>query len=346
MTLETIIEKKSKAKNSNTYYFDHAVVKLGGGLVAVTKRQKNELEETFDLYQPQTLQARILKFLCLKVPFALKMREVSCLKGFLIEEFNNSLLETLGWSSISSIGGLIGNGDGNDRKYIFQVSNSETKVILKLGLTKNTKLNIENEYEMMDTISKQSPEIFPALFGLVRKPNYSFHLSEYLPSKRINFHNVPIYAILNMLVTKESIMLSKSLENTDFDSSGNDLDDIRINRVIEHGDLAPWNMRYTTSGGYKLIDLESSKPTGMPLADWVHWYVQYYKLVKNYKAEKIATELRKQQRDSDFSEYLKAIGLDQCQATKLILLIIDNREKKGTDPKDFLSRYKNVFNER
>lgn len=340
MTIETIIKRESKAKKSTSFNFDQVLIKLGGGIVAITGQSKSELGDTFDLYQAQTTKAKLFKWFCLRSSFVRKMRLIKNFKGHLLEDIYSEILRVLGWTQITSIGGLIGNGKGDDRKYIFYVRNAEEKVILKLGLTRATQLSIEHEYDTVSNISKYSKSTFPIMLGLIKTEAYSFYLSEYLPSKGVDFNKVPIYEILEKLVIDEKVKLSKILEEQVTIGSLSDSNEVLVNRVIEHGDLAPWNMRFTAANGYKLIDLESSKSSGLPLADWVHWYVQYYKLVENYGPQKIIQELNDEQKTLQYSHYLEVLGINPNISNQLIKLIIGHREQENIDPKDFLSKHK------
>lgn len=80
---------------------------------------------------------------------------------------------------------------------------------------------------------------------------------------------------------------------------------IRLQPVITHGDLTPWNIKITSQGQWKVFDWERGEVVGIPGWDWFHYLIQSMILLQRWDLCQIQKSLFEILRQSDFLSYAR-----------------------------------------
>lgn len=84
---------------------------------------------------------------------------------------------------------------------------------------------------------------------------------------------------------------------------------LRFSSAIHHGDFAPWNVRVTSRGEWRVLDWERGEVAGPPAWDWFHWVIQYEVLVRRCDTEGILRRIESELVTPAFREYATAAGI-------------------------------------
>ena len=88
-----------------------------------------------------------------------------------------------------------------------------------------------------------------------------------------------------------------------------DLDEIRVRRVIGHGDFAPWNVLVDDGGQWRVIDWERGESSWVPGWDWFHYVLLPLMLVEKASAEEILLAVEGLIRSGEFASYAQRMGI-------------------------------------
>lgn len=68
---------------------------------------------------------------------------------------------------------------------------------------------------------------------------------------------------------------------------------VEVNTVVEHGDFAPWNIRWRCDGGIFVFDWEHSRFSSLPWLDAIHFKFQLSSLVSRLPVDGVFEDIRK-----------------------------------------------------
>jgi len=88
--------------------------------------------------------------------------------------------------------------------------------------------------------------------------------------------------------------------------------------VLYHGDFAPWNIKVTPDGSWRVLDWERGERTGLPCWDWFHYHIQVGLLVDRLPTLTHGEQIDRHLEDQSFREYGNRAGT-QAIAQELLL---------------------------
>lgn len=79
--------------------------------------------------------------------------------------------------------------------------------------------------------------------------------------------------------------------------------------VLWHGDFAPWNVRISRDGRWRVIDWERGEHTGPPAWDWFHYVIQRAALVHRESGAQLVATADALLASSVFKSYAESVGI-------------------------------------
>jgi len=103
--------------------------------------------------------------------------------------------------------------------------------------------------------------------------------------------------------------------------SGNDLfaevatslRDRTVHPTIHHGDLAPWNIKVSSTGAWTVLDWERGELTGIPGWDWFHYVIQNAILVGRLRTSGLVQQIEGLLGSKAFQRYAVRGGIVGCE---------------------------------
>jgi len=265
----------------------------GGGPRWIIPQQPEYGLPILNQWRPYDLFSHI-KWKCLLTAY--RVKNLGYLPGvvplrLIVPEKNN--WEHLGWHSIKHPTPVIYVGTpGPSRKTVFGLVNSQDGAVTSYGkapLGPSSRLAINHEVDILDTLAKEKPGRAPRIFFIDRANGLT--TQEFFsgkPSGRILTENHVAF-LVDLVISGETISLREVVEDLgpqikileDIDSKARTL----LERVLEeiddtsplpavwvHGDFAPWNIKKAAKGSLRVIDWEDSSRKGLPLFDLYYFH--------------------------------------------------------------------------
>jgi hypothetical protein len=252
-----------------------------------------ETKASFQIYNPFSFKAKILKKIALRFPFFnTVVKKKSDFIAFLEKKLKTELISSVYYSSCKY-------------KVVLQLqSNGLALYYLKLGITDKGNEKVQHEYDALRILEgniiapkvidsgffeehffiliepikgKQKPplrqDLNILLSELKHSPNKEFKLSNHPRvlsiKKRLDGCNMRQY-----LVQLERVIAS---------------DNSKYSLVYEHGDFTEWNMKYVESR-YQLIDFEYFEENGIEGMDLCKFYYAHEVYVNNSQPNKVVNK--------------------------------------------------------
>ncbi len=96
---------------------------------------------------------------------------------------------------------------------------------------------------------------------------------------------------------------------------------VRVNPVVSHGDLVPWNIRVGPQNKWSVLDWEDGNRDGIPGWDWFYYWIQTSVLVFRENSRKTFSRLRNLIRTPEFQCYAAATGIQGFEVPLLAALL-------------------------
>jgi hypothetical protein len=81
-----------------------------------------------------------------------------------------------------------------------------------------------------------------------------------------------------------------------------------VHPAVHHGDFAPWNIKVSPEGRWKVLDWERGELTGIPGWDWLHFVLQPKILVEHRGTSELLGDVKELLRSDAFNRYATAAG--------------------------------------
>jgi aminoglycoside phosphotransferase (APT) family kinase protein len=83
----------------------------------------------------------------------------------------------------------------------------------------------------------------------------------------------------------------------------------KVHSALWHGDFAPWNIRISGDGRWRVIDWERGELNGPPAWDWFHYIIQRAVLVHRESGPQLAATADALLASSEFKSYAEGAGI-------------------------------------
>lgn len=218
--------------------------------------------------------------------------------------------------------------------FIFSDEHKLPVKVIKLPLTKGSQQSIKNEACILDQVQKLNPSIISGTSEQVTErgafsqnyfsgKSYSLNMDnaliELLTSLQVSSKEFSVFNMINDLlvsISKHSF-ISDSTKKILTLKLTSKLNNEHLPYVIQHGDLAPWNILYTKSKTC-LIDWEFGCLDGMPLFDIFNFFFTVQYLFPNK-----SLDFHSSQNSKLNIRYLRTLGIDPSmhEVLKIIFII-------------------------
>jgi hypothetical protein len=289
-------------------------------------RQPSPASATMDLYPAQTSRARaartLLRF-ALRVSLPLGTERVS-LAVSRADPFVRFLSSLAGEpkEGLPVFGVLAGNPMSEGQRLLVLAFDARQRpvAVIKAGLSEQARGLIEREESFLMAVPADTKGV-PRLRTAFQSPRWRAlaldffagdsprpHQQEALPplleswidpKRRILVSDAPDWARLEKACSGDPLfrLIAGSLSGRTFQAA------------LQHGDLAPWNIRVSPAGDWTVLDWERGELTGIPGWDWFHYVVQSAILVERLPTSALVQRVEALLGSEAFRRYAERAGI-------------------------------------
>jgi hypothetical protein len=92
--------------------------------------------------------------------------------------------------------------------------------------------------------------------------------------------------------------------------------------ALQHGDLAPWNIKVSPAGAWTVLDWERGELTGIPGWDWFHYIIQSAILVGRLPASTLMQRVEDLLGSEAFLRYAERAGIRGCERDLVLAYLL------------------------
>lgn len=297
--------------------------------------QRRAAAASLGLYPAQTPRARtartILRWLLwVGLPFGMKQITVAVLSDDPFAQFLSSQAGEPK-TGLPTLGVLAGNPASDGQRFLLLVfdASQEPVAVVKAGLSERAKSLIEKEESFLATVPQNTSSV-PRLRAVFQSPRLRALALDYFagdsprpcdegalpsllaswvdPRRTLVVSDTPDWARLESAASANKVfaVLAKQLRSR------------AVHPAIQHGDLAPWNIKVSPAGAWTVLDWERGELAGIPGWDWFHYVIQPAILVERLAAPELIQRVEGLLSSDGFKSYAARAGITDC-ARELVL---------------------------
>lgn len=95
-----------------------------------------------------------------------------------------------------------------------------------------------------------------------------------------------------------------------------------VHPAIQHGDLAPWNIKVSAAGDWTVLDWERGQLDGIPGWDWFHYVIQPGILVERLSTADLVQRIETLLGEEVFAAYAGRAGINGCERELLLAYLL------------------------
>lgn len=290
---------------------------------------------TLDLYPAQTGRARVARtllrgFLRASLPLGTESVSVAASATDSFVHFLSSLAGTP-TTGLPTLGILAGNPASAGQRLLLLVfdAGQQPVAVVKAGLSDQAQGLIEKEASFLKAVPANTMAV-PRLRATFESPRLRALALDFFPgdSPRSQDEAALPPLLESWLSPNRKIPLSDTadwarLEQTCLNSRlfavlAQRIRGRAVGLAIQHGDLAPWNIKVSPSGDWTVLDWERGELNGIPGWDWFHYVIQSAILVARLPTPALVQRVETLLRSPAFSQYAARAGIADC-ARELVL---------------------------
>jgi hypothetical protein len=107
-----------------------------------------------------------------------------------------------------------------------------------------------------------------------------------------------------------------------FESLARQLSGREVHPAIQHGDLAPWNIKVSPSSTWTVLDWERGELAGIPGWDWFHYVIQPSILVEHLPTEGLVQRVEGLVGSEAFKAYAIRAGITGCERSLFLAYLL------------------------
>ena len=96
--------------------------------------------------------------------------------------------------------------------------------------------------------------------------------------------------------------------------------------ALQHGDLAPWNIKVSPAGAWTVLDWERGELAGIPGWDWFHYIIQSAILVGRLPTAVLVQRVEGLLGSAAFQRYAERAGIRGCERELLLAYLLNMAE--------------------
>ena len=306
-------------------------------------RQPGPASATLDLYPAQTSRARAVRTLLrclLRVSLPLGMERVSLVLSP-ADQFVKFLSSLTGEprEGLPVVGILAGNPMSEGQRLLVLAfdARQQAVAVVKAGLSEQAQGLIEREEAFLSAVPAdtrgvprlratfQSPRLRALALDFFAGDSPRAHEAEALPSllelwldpkRRIQVSDAPDWARLERACSDDSLFrgIAGRLSGKSFQAA------------LQHGDLAPWNIKVSPAGVWTVLDWERGELTGIPGWDWFHYTIQSAILVERLPTSVLVQRVEGLLGSEAFQRYAERAGIRGCERELVLAYLLHAAE--------------------
>jgi len=233
------------------------------------------------------------------------------------------------------LGILAGNPMSAGQRFLLLIFDAGQRpvAVVKAGLSEQAKTLIEREEAFLAAVPATTKGI-PKLRSTFRSPRLrALALDFYAgdsprpeqevalltllelwidPKKQVTVFETPCWARLEQACAGNSL----------FPGMAGQLRGRTIPSTIQHGDFAPWNVKVSAAGAWKVLDWERGELTGIPGWDWFHYVIQNAILVRCLPTAALVQRVENLLDSAPFRQYAARGGITGCERELVLAYLL------------------------
>jgi len=290
---------------------------------------------TLDLYPAQTGRARAARsllrwFLRASLPLGAERVSVAASATDSFVHFLSSLAGTP-TNGLPALGILAGNPASEGQRLLLLVFDTRQQpvAVVKAGISTQAQSLIEKEASFLKAVPASTMAV-PRLRATFESPRLRALALDFFPgdsprsqdeaalptlleswldlNRKVALSGTPDWARLEQTCSNDSLfsVLAQRIRGR------------AVGSAIQHGDLAPWNIRISPTGRWTALDWERGELNGIPGWDWFHYVIQSAILVERPPTPALVQRVETLLHSPAFSQYAVRAGIFDC-ARELVL---------------------------
>ena len=301
MMLDQSILKALSGDGATLTWLRFYCLKRNGCLLLALPENKKLARLTLELYQPQSLKAKIMvRAVGLLINFRLhllfpyldlEIKEDSVLGHFIEER--------------QQLGLLLGNPEADTRKTIAIYCAGKKVEDAKIGIGQAAKQSVEKEAGLI----KSCPESYHGIPQIDKNcgiADHHYYTTAYItgcsPTQDEDSQILALLAdwikhfkvckVRETAIWRSLKAHGKNRKAENYSVFIERLGNQEIKRGLYHGDFAPWNIKISEKGTVYVMDWEYARLDGLAGWDWLHYMIQRATLVSNHSATEVLADCR------------------------------------------------------
>jgi len=319
----------AKADRAGGVRIEMRMVSKQGRPFLLLPRQGRAAVASLGLYPAQTPRARAARIalgLLLRMGLPLGMRQIA----FTVpsdEPFAGFLTSLAGEPKpgLPVLGILAGNPASDGQRFLLLVFGADQRpvAVVKAGLSERAQSLVEKERAFLAAVPAGTSSV-PGLRGAFERPHMRALALDYFAgdSPRPRDEGALPALLASWVDARRSFALSDAADwgRLERAASGTGLfarlaGQIRnrvVHPVIQHGDLAPWNIKVSPAGRWIVLDWERGELAGIPTWDWFHYVIQPAILVEHLPTPELVRRVEGLLGSEAFKAYATRAGITGC----------------------------------
>ena len=315
------------------------LVRRRGRPFLLLPREPGAAATTMDLYPAQTSRARAARILLrclLRVSLPLGTEKVSFVvwPADPFVEFLSSLVGELG-EGLPVIGILAGNPMSEGQRLLVLAFDARQQpvAVIKVGLSEQARGLVEKEESFLTTVPAGTRGV-PRLRTAFQCPRLRALTLDFFAgdSPRSQQEKAMPPLLESWIDPKRRILVSDapSWVRLERACAGDPLFRVIAGRlsgkvfqaVLQHGDLAPWNIKVSPAGAWTVLDWERGELTGIPGWDWFHYVIQSAILVGRLPTSGLMQRVESLLGSEAFQRYAERASIRGCERELVLAYLL------------------------
>jgi hypothetical protein len=319
------------------------VVKKRGRPLLLLPIETSRAVQCLDLYPAQTSRARLAKCalqtaLRLSVPFGSERVRISLAPDAPFPRFLCSTANCSG-ESFPEFGVLAGNPAADSQRFVILLFNprGQPVAVVKAGVSRYARDLIQREKTFLAAVP-------PKILGLPRlhsifesaevnafaldfyqggspAPNDERMLPDMLnswisPERKLALREFPEWAVFEREFQRAKV------DGAALGQSGDQI----VQTAIQHGDLAPWNIKVSPDGRWTVLDWERGRVSGIPGWDWLHYMIQPSILVQKMPIPALENKIEALLASAAFRRYAQKAAIAGIEKVLVLAYLLHEAE--------------------
>jgi hypothetical protein len=293
------------------------------------------------LYPAQSLPARAAKtvlkcLLCARMSWGSQPLEVKVATESAFVRFLRSLSPT---REVPLFGVLAGNGANDRQRFLILLFDRERRpvAVVKAGLTAAAQQLVSQEEQFLVGVNARA-EAIPPLRDSFQGTHVRAIALDYFAgnSPPATWDHERLATVLSSWIDRqrqltlgETAAWSRLAAAAQAENSGaaklaglvGTLAAKQIPAVIQHGDLAPWNIKVAADGSWTVLDWERGERKGVPAWDWIHYALQPAILVKRRSVTSLIELIEGLLSAQPFRNYTAQTNIQGCERDMVLVYL-------------------------